>query len=110
VIRFKNRCFQSFRNLNQAIIVDGSAGGDEEGRTGCSATPEDCHGGVTIPQGAAGFTLPLSLPQLPSLRRSLEILPEQLQLDTARSLPAPKVCALEAFLIAVEAESRGALL
>jgi hypothetical protein len=43
-----------------------------------------------------------------SLRRSLEVLPGQLQLDYF-SLAAPKVCALEAFLIAVEAESQAAL-
>ena len=44
-----------------------------------------------------------------ALRRSLEILPGQLRLETARALAGPKLRLLEAFLLAVEQESQGAL-
>ena len=44
-----------------------------------------------------------------SLRRSLETLPGQLKLETSRALAGPKIRILEAFLLAVEQESQGAL-
>jgi uncharacterized protein len=44
-----------------------------------------------------------------SLRRSLELLPIQLRMDSAKALAEPKIAALRAFLQAVEAESCGAL-
>ena len=44
-----------------------------------------------------------------ALRRSLEALPGQLRLETARALAEPKIRILEAFLLAVEHEDQSAL-
>ena len=44
-----------------------------------------------------------------SLRRSLQVLPQQIRLDTARALAQEKIRMLEAFLEGVNAEAQGAL-
>ena len=46
---------------------------------------------------------------VPTLRKALETLPGQIQLESTRSLAAPRVRALQAFLSALDYESSAGL-